>query len=157
MCWGLRLAFCGRPLADTCNYVNLRVYGVVSLIIETVWRHMRLVCHQAVSSSDTTIDAAVRGPWKTVNEQEDENPTSETLSNSIIQILGEIGLFTLFKVLTCLHGCQRRIWSHSRQLSPPWLIRIRRKNISYCLGCHHHSRNVFRKVMVRTDDELRRD
>lgn len=86
------------------------------------------LCHHTVSSSET-VDTAVQSLWRTVNKRVDENPTyenptSETPPNpSVIQVvLGEIGPFTPFKVLTCFHGCQRQIqpsWSQPRRLSLP--------------------------------------
>jgi hypothetical protein len=67
------------------------------------------LCHQNVSSTET-VDEAVQSLWKTVNERVDEDSTSETPHPSVLQVvLGEIGPFTHFKVLTCFHGYQRQI------------------------------------------------
>jgi hypothetical protein len=64
------------------------------------------LCQQTVSSSET-VDTAVGSLWKTVSEL-DGNPTSEV--PQLVQVaLGEIGPSTPFKILTCFHGCQRRI------------------------------------------------
>jgi hypothetical protein len=66
------------------------------------------LCHQTVSSSET-VDQAVQRLWRTVNEQVDEGPTSETPHPSVLQVvLGEIGPFTHFKVLTCFRATRGR-------------------------------------------------
>jgi hypothetical protein len=59
------------------------------------------LCQQKVLISDT-VDEVVQSLWRAVNERVDEVFTSETPHPSIVQVLlGEIGPFTQFKVLTC--------------------------------------------------------
>ena len=66
------------------------------------------LCHQTVSSSET-VNATVQKLLRTVNEQVNENFTSET--SVLWVLLGEMAYLTPFKVLTpdLLYGCQRQI------------------------------------------------
>jgi len=59
------------------------------------------LCRQHVSLSEP-VDKVVQSLWRSVNERVDGDFTSETLHPSLVSVLiGEIGPFTHFNVLTC--------------------------------------------------------
>jgi hypothetical protein len=76
----------------TCSSEAVEVLGV---LVDPVF-----LCKQYVSLSEP-VDKVAQSLWRSVNERVDGNFTSETPRPSLVQVLiGEIGLFTHFNVLT---------------------------------------------------------
>ena len=102
---------------------GLVVFGVLS--------DPAFLCQQTISSSEN-IHTVVQSLWKAINERVGETLTSQTPEPQVHLVLGEIGPFTPFKVLTCFHGYQTQIpsWTQPRRLSLPSLTTLRRRYIT---------------------------